>query len=704
GAVITGADGTARVDVPMPDNVTRYRIVAIAATERQFGKGESAVTARLPMMVRPSAPRFLNFGDSFQLPIVVQNQTDAPLEVKLAIRASNLALEGATDGRVGRTLTVPPNDRVEVRIPAAAALAGTARFQVVATAIVNGKAIGDAAEIALPVWTPATTEAFATYGVIDDGAIAQPVALPGQVVPQFGGLDVSIASTNLQALTDALLYIVHYPYDCSEQRSARIASIAALRDVLAAFHARDLPSPAALASSMAKDMTALLTMQDEDGGFGYWDRERTHPHLTIFVTNALLRARAKGYAVPPVLIARGLAYLASIEDHLPDFYGEAARFSLRAYALATRRLAGQIDVAKAKALVADAGGVDKLALETAGFLLSAIAGQPAAAAERAALVKHALDKVSETAEAANFTTDYGDDAYLLLASDTRVDAVMLDAMIAEQPGSDLIPKIVTGLLAKRKAGRWMSTQENTFVLQALDRYFQTYEKATPNFVARVWLGADDAGTHAFQGRSTVDFQIPIPMATVAAHDASDLVIAKDGKGRLYYRIGMTYAPASLAIEPADRGFVVERRYEAIDDPQDVTRDAQRVWHVKAGARVRVRLQMVNENRRYHVALVDPMPAGFEGLNPALATTGPLPDDPGGRKPQHWWERTWYEHQNMRDERVEAFTLELDAGVHPYTYVARATTPGRYVVPPPKAEEMYMPETFGRGGTDRVVVE
>jgi hypothetical protein len=28
----------------------------------------------------------------------------------------------------------------------------------------------------------------------------------------------------------------------------------------------------------------------------------------------------------------------------------------------------------------------------------------------------------------------------------------------------------------------------------------------------------------------------------------------------------------------------------------------------------------------------------------------------------------------------------------------------FVVPPPKAEEMYAPETFGRGATDRVIVE
>jgi uncharacterized protein YfaS (alpha-2-macroglobulin family) len=36
-------------------------------------------------------------------------------------------------------------------------------------------------------------------------------------------------------------------------------------------------------------------------------------------------------------------------------------------------------------------------------------------------------------------------------------------------------------------------------------------------------------------------------------------------------------------------------------------------------------------------------------------------------------------------------------------VAPPTTPGDFVVPPTKAEEMYDPETFGRGPSDRVVV-
>ena len=75
----------------------------------------------------------------------------------------------------------------------------------------------------MPVWTPATTEAFATYGEIDQsGAIVQPVRAPSNVFPQFGGLEISTSSTQLQALTDAVLYLVAYPFECSEQLASRV--------------------------------------------------------------------------------------------------------------------------------------------------------------------------------------------------------------------------------------------------------------------------------------------------------------------------------------------------------------------------------------------------------------------------------------------------------------------------------------------------
>jgi uncharacterized protein YfaS (alpha-2-macroglobulin family) len=448
-------------------------------------------------------------------------------------------------------------------------------------------------------------------------------------------------------------------------------------------------------------------MQNVDGGFAFWDRGYpSEPYLTVYVTSALARAQQKGFAVPAAILDGARRYLRDIEGHYPAFYPKEVRWAITAFALYTRKQLGDVDVAKGKALFALAG-VDKLSMEADGWLLGLFAQNPAAADERKAIVRHAQNRVSETAGAASFTTGYGDGNYLLLASDRRVDAVMLDALIQDQPDLDLIPKIVTGLLGHRKAGRWLNTQENTFALVALDRYFQTYEKATPDFVARGWLGNDYAGDHAFKGRSTETHQIAIAMKDVAAHDKAPLTIQKDGKGRLYYRVGMTYAPASLQLEPADYGFVVERRYEAVDDPKDVTRAADGSWHIKAGARVRVVLSMVNEARRYHVALVDPLPAGLEIMNPALATTGPIPVDPAEqtrRGAYWWWYGPWYEHQNLRDDRAEAFASLLWEGVHRYDYVARATTPGHFVVPPTHAEEMYMPETFGRGASDRVVIE
>ena len=699
--VTTDASGHASVTVKLPDSLTRYRVMAIAvAGEKQFGAGEGSVTARLPLMVRPSAPRFLNFGDRFELPVVLQNQTDAPLDVDLAARAANAEL---VDG-AGRRVTVPPNDRVEVRLPAAAVKAGTARFQIGAAS----GAYADAASVELPVWTPATTEAFATYGTLDDGAVAQPVKMPSNVVTQFGGLEITTSSTALSALTDAVLYLVRYPFECNEQLSSRVLAVAALRDVLSAFNAKDMPSKETLAASMKRDIEKLRTRQHWSGGWDFWRSDREPwPYLSVHVTHALVRAKEKGYDVPKQTLDGALRYLRAIDGHIPAWYSPESRRAIIAYALFVRKRMNDADPARARRLVAEAGGVDKLDLEPIGWLWPTLLDDPTAAGEVAELRKHVQNRVSETAGAAHFSTSYSDGAYVLLHSDRRADGILLDALIGDQPKSDLIPKLVTGLLAHRKAGHWLSTQENAFVLLALDRYFAAYEKATPDFVARAWLGDRYAGEHTFKGRSADRHEIDVPMATMAEVGSADLVLSKTGPGRLYYRVGMTYAPSDLRPPPADHGFTVTRQYEPVDDPADVKRDADGTWRVKAGAKVRIRVTMVVPARRYHVALVDPLPAGLEAMNPALTTTGTVPQDPSAQASAGspwWWRSTWYEHQNLRDERVEAFASLVWDGVYDYTYVARATTPGTFVVPPPKAEEMYMPETFGRGPGDRLVVE
>jgi hypothetical protein len=586
---------------------------------------------------------------------------------------------------------VPANDRVEVRFPASAARAGTARFQVGA---VSGK-WADAAEVALPVWTPATTEAFATYGEIDEGAIVQPFKAPSDVVKQFGGLEVTTSSTQLQELTDAVLYLMAYPYECSEQLSSRVLAVAALRDVLKAFEAKGLPPPEEIKAAVARDIKRLQGMQNADGGFGFWKRgDESWPYVSIHVAHALERAKEKNFDVPDEMLAKSKVYLGQIEKHIPAKYPVDVRRALVAYALYVRHRMGDRDAAKARALIREAG-LDKLSLEAVGWLLPVLSGDAGSKMEVDAIRRHLNNRASEEAATAHFSTSYTDGDYLLLHSSRRADGIILEALIGDQPASDLIPKIVRGLLAHRTKGRWENTQENVFILLALDRYFATYEKVTPDFVARAWLGDRFAGNQEFRGRSTDSQRVSVPMSFIADQKgAQNLVLSKEGAGRLYYRVGMQYAPASLKLNAADYGFTVERVYEAIDNPQDVRRDPDGTT-------------MAAPVRRYHVALVDPLPAGLEALNPALAVTGSLPDDQQEEATTTrgwWWWRTWYEHQNLRDERAEAFTSLLWEGVHTYSYVARATTPGNFVVPPPKAEEMYHPETFGRGASDRVVIE
>lgn len=692
----TGVDGTVTVTVDLPDNLTRYRVMAIAAVGAdRFGSGESNLTARLPVSVRPSAPRFLNFGDRFELPVVVQNQTDQAVEVDVAIETANLTLDGASEtGAVGRRVTVPANDRIEVRFPVSADEVGTARFRV---ATVSGE-FADAATVALPVYTPATSEAFATYGVLDgDTPIAQPLLAPIDVFPQFGGLEISTSSTALQALTDAVLYLHEYRYESADGYASRIMAVAALRDVLDAFDADGLPAPAELNAAVERDIEQLQALQNGDGGFPSWQRGRLSiPWVSVNATHAQVIAEQNGYAVDQSVLDFSLEHLRNIEQFIPANYSASARDAISAYALSVRAVAGDVDSEKAANLYQ--GNRDTLQLDSIAQLWTVI-GDTELRTEIAELVENSA---VETAGVATFATSYGEDDYVIAHSDRRTDAVVLDALIRETPDSDVIPKVVAGLLGNQIRGRWNNAYENSFILLALNEYFDTFESIDPDFIARVWLGDTYAAESEFRGRSTDTLLTTVPTAELIAAGDVDLVLDKDGNGRLYYRFGLRYAPDDLDLDPRDEGFVVERTYEAVDEESDVVRRDDGTWEIAAGASVRVRLTMVADARRTHVALIDPLPAGLEAVNPAFATSPTTPADDGASFSGYWWWQ-WYQHQNLRDDRAEAYTSYLPGGTYEYSYVARATTPGEFVVPPTRAEEIYSPEVFGRSSSDRVIV-
>jgi len=142
---------------------------------------------------------------------------------------------------------------------------------------------------------------------------------------------------------------------------------------------------------------------------------------------------------------------------------------------------------------------------------------------------------------------------------------------------------------------------------------------------------------------------------------SGVTLAKEGAGRLYYRIGMQYAPANLISSQ----WITGSRWSGCTRllmTGDVTRDKD--GHGRS-SRSTGEGEADNDEHGATLSrcLVDPM-RGFEAMNPELAVTGNVRrmrrtnQTSTGGVTQHW-----FEHQNMRDERVEAFTSLLWEGVY-----------------------------------------
>ncbi len=104
----TDAQGHVRAEFVAPDSLTRYRVIAIAATKQnQFGTGESAFEINKPIMVEASLPHFANLGDKLVLRGVLHNTTDLAGEADV-----ELQLDATAKGRRNkRHVTLPRTAR-----------------------------------------------------------------------------------------------------------------------------------------------------------------------------------------------------------------------------------------------------------------------------------------------------------------------------------------------------------------------------------------------------------------------------------------------------------------------------------------------------------------------------------------------------------------------------------------------------------------
>jgi uncharacterized protein YfaS (alpha-2-macroglobulin family) len=700
-AVATDAGGRAEVRFALPDNLTTYRIMAVALDRDRsdrFGRGQAQVQVRKPLLLRPSLPRFLTVGDRFEASVTVHNETGRDGTVLLLARGRNVGLRQA----LRREIAVRNGQAREVRFPMAVEHAGPARVQLAA---VLGAA-SDATEIQVPVLLPVTTEAFATYGVTD-GVVRQPVVPPKDALQGYGGLEISLASTALNGLEDAVRYLVEYPHECTEQTASRMLPIVSLGPILADFRLAGLTDLAAQKALAARGVARLLAQQRGDGGWGYWDgSRRSWPWISSYAAFALARARKAGYAVPARDLARARQFLTWRLDHpLTEYFEHRDYVSQTAMAWTL----AELGAGPRGHLGRLYGHRRQLPLFARAWLMTALHRVEGRSRRVRELLREIENAAVQTAATARFAEARTESLRVLMHSEDRTDAIVLGALLEVAPDSPLVPKVVRGLLDGRVRGAWSTTQANAFALVALGRYYaRGVERQVPDFAAQVWYGAGHLGSAAFRGREMKSVRREISLDALRNLGPRELVLARQGRGALFYRLALRYAPASLRLPAEEQGFAVSRVYEPIAGPRGareatVRRRRDGSWAVKAGATVRVRVVLVVPDQRYFVAVTDPLPAGLEPVDLRFATEARsrLGNQLDDRTYDAWslYALLAFDHRELRDDRVVLYADRLPAGV----YLARATSLGRFVVAPTKAEEMYHAETFGRAATTTLEV-
>jgi hypothetical protein len=73
---VTDATGVAKVTFAAPDNLTAFRVMALAADRgHRFGSADKRFAVSKPLQLHAALPRFVDIGDTLQGGVVVHNET-----------------------------------------------------------------------------------------------------------------------------------------------------------------------------------------------------------------------------------------------------------------------------------------------------------------------------------------------------------------------------------------------------------------------------------------------------------------------------------------------------------------------------------------------------------------------------------------------------------------------------------------------------
>jgi len=703
GSVETDASGAATREFALPESLTTYRIMAVAAdSSSRFGSADAEIKVNKPITLLAAFPRFMTMNDRASFGAVVTNTlaTGGPASVTIrSLDPAILQFQGSTS----QTVQLAANGTEPVRFMATARSVGTARVRVTVTL----GSESDAFESAFPVTAPAPLVTRAAFGDTD-GRAAETLALPAGILPGLGGLNVQLASTALVGLGEGARYLVDYPFGCAEQKGSAALALTLAADLGSAF-AMGRIAPADYRARASSLLEELPRYQCENGGFTYWAGScaSTSVYLTSYLLHVMKVADGLGMKSDEAVIRRALDYLdAELKNTTPPqqiqwlpVWSASQAFSVKILAEYGRNQDSNITRL--------AGMADRLPVFALSYLADAIAATNRRGARYDDIVRRITNAVRIEGDQAHVEEANDDALAWVWSSSARSSALVLEGMVRRGDDPVFVQRLVRWLLAARRNGRWSNTQENAMALESLVAYYRKFEADVPEMTATVAIGARPVGTATFRGRSSTAQQVQLAMPDllrqVPAGAERELALSRTGTGRLFYAARVQYSPTE-PLAAGNEGIRIERVYERFVEggasPASTT--------FNAGDLIRISLTITLPQERRYVAVSDPLLGGVEAVDGFFRTTASdmARDSSSSSNPgdtRWWFERDGFDHVDKFDDRVELFATRLSAGRHTFSYLVRATTAGTFRAAGTTAEQMYAPEVSGRAAPSVVEI-
>ena len=702
GSVVTDAEGNATAVAKLPDNLTTFRIMAVAVTAGdRYGKGESELLVTRPLLARQALPRFVREGDSFTAGAVINRRDGAAVPVKVKAEATGVTLRGNPE----RVTTLAALRGSEVRFPFDARPGDSASFRFDVTDDKNA----DAVKVTIPIRPDHHPVAHTIAGALLDTATVA-FALPTNIDPARSRLTLSVGLSPLAAIRGMYRTMRVYPYDCTEQVSSEATPIIALYRL----HSRG--SDQALGVDPRREIeravAVLTSRQRSDGAIGYWSsHDWSTPWLSAYAGRVLVDARAVGVKVDSTVLVKLAEYLTrAAHGTAPSAFTPVAWYYTRRDVELRDKLAAADFVSRLG--TADIAMEDELLRNAAQLELEDRARLADVLARRGQLepARRLMQSVWSLVRVEGRTAVIPDSLFgqFYFASYARPLANVLSATLAIDPNHPLIGPLTEALVARGRSLYW-TTQDYGTAAGALATLEQR-RRSLGDRKVRVTSGSRVLLEGGTGGR---DSTIGLEDLLVKEQDQQTLRLslqAGPGDGSVYYYLTVTEIPSKPPVTPEEHGIRVERWYERYDNGAPTTTVAE-------GDLVRVRLRVTVPSTRTFLVLDDALPAGLEAVDLSLRTAARLPgpgvkandeqeqsdEQSDGPSWYGFWDSGWwspFDHREMRDDRVVYSASYLWPGTYTASYIARATTVGTFIKAPAHAEEMYNPAVYGRsdGGT------